>query len=300
PIESDTSREGAVRTITHRAQTPSGRVLTATDRIYDGVHTTWHTEHWCKTPDDVDAYLSIPFVPVEYDASGYAAMRAETGDHGIIMASVGDPACTAMEIMEFGEATVWALSEPDHYKETMDELHRRNMINLENLLAAGPVDLYRICGPEYLTPPYLPPRYFERFVAPYVADMVALIHRHGSLARIHSHGRIGRVLDMIRSCGADALDPIEGPPDGDIELAEVKERIGDTMCLFGNLQLKLLENGAEREVREAVRRAMDAAKGDTGYVIMPTASPINVPLNPNTERNYKVFIETALELGRYD
>ena len=299
-VETAIERSGRFRVFSRRAKTPSGRILTATDRVYDDVFTTWHTEHWCKDLDDVDAYLSIPFVPVQYDFSDYARVREETGDHGIIMASVGDPACTAMEIMEFGEATVWALSEPEHYAETMDELHRRNMINLENMLKAGVVDLYRICGPEYLTPPYLPPRYFERFVAPYVADMTVLIHRYGGLVRVHSHGKIQKVLDMILSCGADAIDPCEAPPDGDITLKEVKARVGDRMCIFGNLQLKLLENGTEDAVRSAVKLCMDSAKGSTGYVIMPTASPINVPLNKNTERNYRAFIETALELGRYE
>ena len=59
------------------------------------------------------------------------------------------------------------------------------------------------------------------------------------------------------------------------------------------------ENAEEAEVRQEVRRCMEAAKEGGGYVIMPTASPINIPLSPKTERNYIAFIEEALLLGQY-
>lgn len=286
-------------TTQYRVVTPSGRALTWTNKEYKDVVTTWHVEHICKTPQDVDDYLSIPFVPQTYSAADFPRISREVGEHGIVMASVGDPACTAMEIMEFGEATVWAMTETEHFAQAMAELHRRNMINLENMLKAQDVDLYRICGPEYLTPPYLPPSFFERFVAPYVKDMTDLIHRYGGLVRIHSHGKVKHVLDMILSCGADAIDPCEAPPDGDIELGELKRRVAGKLCVFGNLQLKLLEHATTQQVRDTVIQCMREAKDGYGYVIMPTAAPINIPLSDKTEANYKTFIETALEYGAY-
>ncbi|NSW53865.1 MAG: hypothetical protein HPY85_15295 [Anaerolineae bacterium] len=282
-----------------RLETPAGRTLTSTDQAYDDVHTVWHTEHWCKSSADVDALLSIPYTPVSYDFSELGAITNTMGNRGIVMTSLADPACTAMELMEFGAATVWAMTETDHFAAVMEELHRRTMQNLKCMLEGGVADLYRICGPEYLTPPYLPPAFFERFVVPYDAEMTELIHSCGGLVRVHSHGKIRRVVDLIRKIGADGLDPCEAPPDGDIELWELKQRLGSELCLFGNLQLKLLEHGSTDEVRAAVQGCMDAAKHGGGFVIMPTASPINVPLSPKTEENYRVFIESALTLGRY-
>jgi len=273
--------------------------LTSTHRVYDNLHTTWQTERWCKTIEDVDKMLSIPFEPVIYNDSDYARINAEVSERGIIMSDAADPAYLAMELMEFGESTVWVMTETEHFAKTVDEIHRRNMINLENMLKNRVVDLYRICGPEYLTPPYLPPSYFRRFVTPYLKEMTDLIHKYGGLVRIHSHGKIGKVLDDIISCGADALDPCEAPPDGDITLRELKNRAGNQMCLFGNIQLKALEHSNTAEIREIVRICMDSAKEGGGYVIMPTAAPINVPLSSKTEENYRVFIDTALEYGKY-
>ena len=44
---------------------------------------------------------------------------------------------------------------------------------------------------------------------------------------------------------------------------------------------------------------MDQAKDGGRFVLMPTAGPINLPLSPGTEANYKAFIDAGLEFGRY-
>lgn len=294
------TKRGDNYTDTHRVlHTPKGE-LTSAYRVYDDVHTTWMFENWCKSVDDVDKLMSVPFEPLIFDGSDYARIQGEVGDNGIIMNSVGDASNYGLlEFMEFGEGMVWALTETEHFAKVLDEMHRRIMINLENMLKTRTVDLYRICGPEVMTPPYMPPTYFSRFVVPYVKEMTELIHSYGGLVRFHCHGNIAKVLDDILACGTDSMDPCEGPPDGDITLGELKKRTRGQMCLFGNLQLKLLEQATPAEVRETVIRCMEDAKEGGGYVIMPTAAPINVPLSPQTEENYHVFIETALEYGKY-
>jgi uroporphyrinogen decarboxylase len=267
--------------------------------VFDNVHTTWVTEHWCKSTGDVDKALSVPYEPVTYDASDRARIDAELGDNGIIMDGLADPLWMAADLMEFGAYTVWALSETDHFEKTVRIMHERSIENLRRNLDTNVSHLYRICGPEYATPPYLPPEMFDRFVTSYVTEMIDMLHAKGALARFHCHGRIGQVLDHIAATGTDAIDPCEAPPDGDIELEEVKIRIGDRVCICGNLQLKLLEHGSTKEVAAAVRACMHAAKQNGGYIILPTAGPINTPLAPKTEQNYITFIETALEEGIY-
>jgi len=294
-----TTKKEADCTETHATvHTPKG-ALTSTSRRFDNIYTTWQTEYWCKSPEDVDKIMSVPFEPLTYNYSDYPRIRDEVGDRGIIMADASDPAFQAMPLMEFGESTVWVMTETEHYAKVVEEFHRRNMLNLENMLKTHTVDFYRIYGPEYMTPPYLPPSYFKRFVTPYLTEMVDMIHRYGGLVRIHCHGKIKKVLNELLSCGADGLDPCESPPDGDITLRELKERTRGKLCLFGNLQLKMLEHANVREVHDYVRSCMDDAKKGGGYIIMPTAAPINVPLSAKTEENYRVYIETALEYGQY-
>jgi len=297
-VDIDEYREGDSDIARITAHTPKG-VVNMTTRVMDDVHTLWKTEHWCKNSDDVDKALSVPFEPLQYDFTDYERVKAEVGDNGIIMSSIPDPLCLAAELMEFGEFTIWAMTETEHFSRTVEILHERFMENLKNMLDAQVVDLYRIYGPEYATPPYLPARFFGQFVVPYVKEITDLIHSRGSKVRIHSHGKIKRVLDMILETGVDAIDPCEDPPDGDVSLDEVKARIGDQICIFGNLQLKMLEHASADEVEKTVIECMEAAKAGGGYVIMPTAAPINTPLEKKTEENYIRFIETALEYGKY-
>ncbi|KPL12238.1 hypothetical protein AMJ85_01525 [candidate division BRC1 bacterium SM23_51] len=300
PVDMDVeeSRDGNSTICRKTLHTPRGD-LTQTTKTSDNIHTEWQVEHWCKSTDDVNAALSIPYEPLAYDVSDYARVKREVGDKGIIMASLADPLWVAADLMEFGLYTVWATTEIEHFAKTVAIMHERAMENLRRMLEVNVVELYRICGPEYATPPYLAPECFKRFVVPYVSEMVDLIHSRGARVRLHCHGRIGRVLDMIAETGSDAIDPCEAPPDGDIALAEVKKRIGDKVCIFGNIQLKVLEVGTAADVERTVRECMNSAKDGGGYVIMPTAAPINSPLARETEENYLRFIDAALEHGNY-
>jgi len=300
PVEIDvrTRRENDATITEKTLHTPKGD-LTQTTKVIDNVHTTWQVEHWCKNIADVDKALSVPYKPQNYDFSDYPRIRNELGDHGIIMSTIPDPLWLAADLMEFGEYTIWAMLEKEHFQKTVDIMHERLMENLRRMLDVCVVDLYRIAGPEYATPPFLPPGLFHRYVVPYVSEIVELLHGYGTKVRFHSHGKIDQVLEMILETGADGLDPCEAPPDGDIHLSNIKQRVGDQMCLFGNLQLKLLEHGTPDQVADEVRLCMEAAKAGGRFVIMPTAAPIDVPLQPKTEENYLRFIDTALDWGKY-
>ena len=105
--------------------------------------------------------------------------------------------------------------------------------------------------------------------------MVRAIQRHGGFARIHCHGRIRAVLDMICDMGADAIDPIEPPPHGDVDLAFVRCVYGERLVLFGNIELSDIESMEPDEFRQLVERTLrDGTRGrGRGFVLMPSASP---------------------------
>ena len=298
-IENHTEAVGEYQRTTRICHTPKGDLRSAS-QVTPDVYTTWQVEHWCKDIADVDKALSVPYQPANYDASDLPRVRAELGEHGLVMASVGDPAYLAADLMSFQDYMVWAFEETDHFARVVAVIAERVMENLRRQLDCCVLDLYRIVGPEYFTPPYLPPSFFERFVLPHVREMVSLIHSRGGKARVHSHGKVGRVLDMILDTGCDGLDPCEAPPDGDIALDEVKRRCyARGVSVWGNFALKRLEQETPDQIRAEVRRVMDQAKASGGFVLMPTAAPINLPLNPKTEANYRALIEAGLEFGGY-
>jgi len=301
PVEIDarTQTIGQFERSTRICHTPKGDLRHVTQKAAD-VHTTWQVEHWCKSVADVDKALSVPYEPARYDASDLPRVRAELGEEGIVIASVGDPAYLAADLMSFQDYLMWAFEETDHFARTVEIIAERVMENLRRQLDCCVLDLYRIVGPEYFTPPYLPPAMFRRFVLPHVTAMTRLIHERGAKVRLHCHGKMGQVLDMILETGCDGVDPCEPPPDGDIELDELKRRCAARgVSVWGNIELKLLEQGTPAQVRAEVQKIMAQAKDGGGFVLIPTAGPINVPLSPRTEANYKAFVDAGLEFGRY-
>jgi len=298
PTTRTTWQEGEYTVTREVLHTPKGDITTVSKHT-PTVKTTWTTEHLCKTEEDIHRYLSIPFHPTPVDASGFAPLDAEVGERGVVLCDTGDAIGYVAPLFEFGEFTVMVMTEPELIRELCDRAHERIMHSLRGMLEAGCGPLYRIWGPEYCTPPYLPPSAFKEFVVPYVSEMVSLIHRYGCYARIHSHGNIARVLDLIVETDADAIDPVEPPPDGDITLGDVKARYGDDLILFGSMELKYLEQEAPADIDARVREMMAEAKTGGGYVLMPTAAPINIPLSPQTHDNYLAFIEAGHKYGRY-
>ena len=298
-IESRTETAGQFQRTTRICHTPDGDLRSVSQTAVD-VYTTWQVEHWCKSTADVDKALSVPYEPARYDASDLPRVQAELGEQGLVMASVGDPAYLAAELMSFQEYMMWAFEETDHFARTVAVIAERVMENLRRQLDCCVLDLYRIVGPEYFTAPYLPPAMFRRFVVPHVTEMTRLIHARGGKVRLHCHGKMAQVLDMILETGCDGIDPCEPPPDGDIELDEVKRRCqARGVSVWGNIELKLLEQAAPGQVRAEVHKIMDQAKAGGGFVLMPTAAPISLALSPRTEANYKALIDAGLEFGTY-
>jgi uroporphyrinogen-III decarboxylase len=298
-IESHTETAGQFQRTTRICHTPGGELRSVSQTAVD-VYTTWQVEHWCKSTADVDKALSMPYEPARYDASDLPRVQAELGEQGLVMASIGDPAYLAAELMSFQEYMMWAFEETDHFARTVAVIAGRVMENLRRQLDCCVLDLYRIVGPEYFTAPYLPPAMFRRFVVPHVTEMTRLIHARGGKVRLHCHGKMAQVLDMILETGCDGIDPCEPPPDGDIELDEVKRSCqARGVSVWGNIELKLLEQAAPGQVRAEVHKIMDQAKAGGGFVLMPTAAPISLALSPRTEANYKALIDAGIEFGKY-
>ena len=101
------------------------------------------------------------------------------------------------------------------------------------------------------------------------------------------------ILDDIASTGCTGLDPIEPPPQGDVQLAFVRERVGQQMVLFGNLEACDIENLPTSEFEQKIRIALEqgTAGMGRGFVLMPSACPYGRRLSSLAMRNYEKMIE---------
>jgi hypothetical protein len=298
PLEPFTRRftwmEGSSRFERREIQAGS-RVLTEITRRDVDVNTTWQVEHLIKDCSDLEALLSIPPAghPGSPDVTGVLQAEEELGESGIVMIDTPDALCLAAGLFHMADYTVIALTEPELFHRLLERFAADVQCRTEAVARALPGRLWRIYGPEYASPPYLPPRLFHEYVTVYDTPIVKAIQSTGGFARLHCHGRLRLILGEIASTGCDGLDPIEPPPQGDMRLAEVRERVGEQMVLFGNLEASDLENLSPADFRVKVREALVEGRGGRGFVLMPSACPYGRILTEQAIRNYEIMIDES-------
>jgi hypothetical protein len=292
-----TTQDDGERRFTSTRIRAGGRTLQRLRRRDRDVDTMWTVEPLLKDLDDFAAWLDLPMEPPgqQPDPTGVTRAEEATGDAGIVLIDTGDPLCAVADLFEIGEFMVCALTQNALMHRALEKVAAWLMPRIEAFAEALPGRLWRIYGPEYASPPYLPPRLFDEYVVRYVRPMVDAIQRHGGYARIHCHGRLRDILDLIASTGCDGLDPIEPPPQGDVELSWVRRRYGRQMVLFGNLEVADITTMPTGRFRGKVEQALrEGTEGEgRGLVLMPSACPYGREITPLTLRNYEVMVELA-------
>ena len=142
--------------------------------------------------------------------------------------------------------------------------------------------------------PFMSPRHYREFVAPYHRELVAFGKELGLIMVLHCDGNLWPLLDEIIDCGFEGLHPLQ--PDAGMDLGRLKESVGDRLCLIGNLSVtEVLPNGSTDEVEAAVIAAIEAAAPHGGYIL----SDSNV-IDPGVKaENFITMMRAAKRYGRY-
>lgn len=282
------------RRMTRTVLTAGGRTMTSLTRRDRDVDTLWTVEHLLKSNEDVRAYLEVPneAFAETIDVTPLVEEERRLGERGIVMVDTEDPLCAAATLFSMADFTIFAMTENALCHRLLAKCARTIQRRTEQVARQFPGHLWRIYGPEFATEPYLPPHLFDEYVVGYTSPMVKAIKESGGFARVHIHGRIRNVLDAVVQMGADAIDPIEPPPQGDVDLAFVRERYGQDLVLFGNLEIADIENAEPNNFEKLVRRALaDGTHGDgRGFVLMPSACPYGRTLRERTMQNYETMV----------
>ena len=273
----------------------NGKSLTTLSRRDKELDTVWVVEPLLKTTEDVRLYLHLPqeiFGEV-FNYDRLAQEEMSLGDAGIVMVDTEDPVCAVAGLFDMATFPLFAVTEPELCHKLLEKHAVIIQSRTEHVARQFPGRLWRIYGPEYVTEPFLPPSLFDDYVVRYTGPMVREIKAHGGYARIHVHGRIRNVLDQIVKMGADAIDPIEPPPRGDVDLKFVRERYGRELVLFGNIEISDLEYLPGDRFRRLVRQSIaEGTAGEgRGFVLMTSASPYGREISAQTLRNYEIMVE---------
>jgi uroporphyrinogen-III decarboxylase len=130
--------------------------------------------------------------------------------------------------------------------------------------------------------------------------LIKLVHQfEGMVTIIHSHGRVNRFLEQFAAIGTDGLNVLEPPPLGDVILAEAKRRVGDRMCLIGNIQYDDLARRTPDEMEHLVQETIRQGAPGGGFILSPCASPYELKLSQCTSENFIRYLQAAHRWGKY-
>ncbi len=283
----------------HVIRTPKGDLACSTNVSTKG-HPPMRETFYIKSLADVEKFLSIPYVPHQPDVSPFFKMVEALGERGIVLASPGMDAISFVhELLGSELLAIWSLEE----RETIHRLLRvftdrqRDLVKYLVSKKVGP--FFATAGHEYVTPPLHPPKDFYEFVVKYDKEVYAIIRDAGGFVHVHCHGPIRDLMDGFLEMDINCLHPIEGPPMGNVPLAEAKAHMGKKICLEGNIQIGDIYSCTPQEVERLTIEAIRAAGPGGGFILCPTASPYTPTLPDNVLQNYLAFIRTADAYGAY-
>ncbi len=273
-IESEVVADPQYETVRYRAITPGG---TLEALVQSDPHTSWVVEPFVKRKEDIDLigkYVTAPRCDVE-------AVNREAeafGERGIVRGNIcgfdvyGQAGCwqDACCLVGTEQMILATYDDPTWVHELLGILFRRKKVFIESLRGAR----YDIIehGGGAASSTVISPKIFDKFVAPYDADLTDSLHQVGMRVVYHTCGGMMPLLERIAGMQPDAMETLTPPAmGGDVDLAEVKRRVGERVCLIGGFdQFHYLIDCSPEQTRAEVRRCFEAAGQAGGYIISPS------------------------------
>jgi len=265
--------------------------------------------HWEKryitSPRDIERLLEAPLQirPPKWAAFESAVTRV--GDRGLVTTTVLHPLGYLVRNATMEEVYMWFVEHRGlmhRFLETTNDYIARV---LSELMRGGVGPYFGVTAHEMLIPPWAGMKFFDEFVFPYDKRVNDVIRRNGGKLRIHCHGNAMGYLERFAEMGVDAIEPVEAPPMGDVDLAEAKRRVGDRMMLSGNVPSPYFPFWDRKEVEESVRDAIRAAARGGGFSLRTTGGTAGTNAFRSREQlgkiieNCEAYMLAGLRYGGY-
>jgi uroporphyrinogen decarboxylase len=285
---------------------PDGSFVTQT---YCKTSGTWSPQVLYHTADNPPAYgvspdkFGLPPTPTEWEPivgvkpwpAGLALwklIREELGEQGVMGLHSG------MTTAFLGSpADVYAYyDDPAPFRRRRDQMLVDVEQRLEKIAQMDPRPDYLICGGSGSLV-FQTPAIVHDLVLPVLKRTTELAYDLGIPTHVHS---CGPETELVRLAAEETkltvIDPLEVPPMGDCDLADLKRRFGDRIVLKGNLHTtEVMLRGTPKDVVAASRRAIDDAARGGGF-ILSTGDQCG---RDTPDANLRAMVETARTYGRY-
>ena len=253
------------------------------------------TEKYVKNIKEDFKKLMHLYPPVlGYERTIYDEQRKAMGEQGMICCYIDCPGFqNYVGWMDIQDLTYAYFDYPELFEE-LAEWHIKLSVRRMELFADAQVESLLTGGSGAIT--LQSPEIFRKLSLPTIREITKIAKQAGIVSGIHS---CGKEYDLIKMCAEetdlDYVNPIEIGPQGDCDLADVKQKFGSKLALMGNLHTSRVMLGSVELVRlEALKALRDAAVG--GGFVLSTGDQCgyNTPLE-----NIFEIVRVSKEYGRY-
>jgi len=246
----DDGKEGATV-----IETPEGRLVSKHQMTQDN---TWRTvEFAAKTPRDL-AVLRSYFENTAYhfNAGNFRRGSEFIGDRGEpqfwVPRSPYQALCLDwMSLEDFMSALS---EEPQAVEDAMKAIDGSYDPLYEEITSAGCVRILNFG--ENIDINWLSPAYFEKYHMPFYAKRCGQLSRAHIRTHAHIDGSFKPLLKHLKRLPFDGLEALTPLPQGDVELEEIKEHIGDKVLLDGIPAVLFLPHFSAEAVQEFTERVI--------------------------------------------
>jgi uroporphyrinogen decarboxylase len=191
-------------------------------------------------------------------------IREKTGDRYFICRH-GDATYSLPDGTHMAEFAYQIADSPQKLKDDASAMVNFALEKAESYAKYGSLDGFALCADYcYNTGPFLRPALFSEFITPYLARLTRGYKELGFYVIKHTDGNIMPIIDQLVQTEPHALHSID--PQAQVDIADVKRKYGEKVCLIGNVNCGLLDTGTEEEVIDSVRYALTSGMPGGGYI----------------------------------
>lgn len=200
------------------------------------------------------------------------------------------------EIPDGEHMLAFAYAMSDDPQGVKDEARRRagHAIERNKRLQDSGIDCLFLCADYcYNSGPFLSPAMFEEFIQPYLYDIIHAARQAGMLTIKHTDGNIMPILDQLAACEPHALHSLD--PMAGVDIRVVKQRVGNALCLCGNVHCAAMQTGTRQEVIDSATYCLTHGKPGGGYIFCTS----NVPFKGMPPERYQLVLDVWKKMRAY-
>jgi hypothetical protein len=163
-------------------------------------------------------------------------------------------------------AIMFAYRQPELLHRLLDTILEWNLRHIRLVSELGGADIV-VHRAWYET--FWSPRLFRTFFAPRIRKEINYVHRIGAKFCYIMTSGLMPLLEPLAEMGIDVLYGID-PVQGGADLRQIKQRIGDRVCLWGGMNSAVtLASRESKDVETGVKEAIESLAPRGGFVLAP-------------------------------